>query len=65
MKEMIYQFRLQIILDEVDQEMHDCLRNAVLNALPNDVEVRLDQTFWKEKKNMIKFISYEFWKTNN
>ncbi len=36
------QLRLEIVLDKVDEEMHDGLRNAVLNRLPDNVEVRLD-----------------------
>ena len=41
---MHYQLGLKIVFNVVDQEMHDGLRDAILNAFANDVEVGLDQT---------------------
>ena len=43
-----HQLRLKIVFREVDQEMHDGLRDAVLDALANDVEIGFDQSFWKK-----------------
>lgn len=39
------QFRLQVVLDKVHQEMHDGLGHRVLDRLAYDVEIRLDQAF--------------------
>ena len=41
---LTYQFRLKIVLDKVDQEMHDGLGNAVLDTFANDVEIGFYQS---------------------
>lgn len=47
------QFRLQIVLDKVHQEMHDRFGHRVLNRFTDDVEIRFDKAFCENKINEI------------
>ena len=50
------QLTLQVVLHIVDQEVHDGLRHTVLNVLPDNQEVRLDQTLCEDKKDGISLV---------
>ena len=40
---------MQVILDVVDEEMHDCLGHALLNGPSHNEEVRLDQPLCQQR----------------
>ena len=54
--QVTHKLALQIILDIVDEEMHDCLGHAVLNVLTHNKEVRLDQPLCQQRPHTTQLI---------